>query len=199
MDVGCSLTTESDMDMKSRSDAELLSLLIGKQAVAKRYRGRLAPLMVPSGDTNPPPRLAAAVELTRRLLRESLEHGPALTTPREVSDYLIAHFLGREYETFVVIFLDGHHRVIDVDEMFRGSIDGAEVHPREVVRSALQRNAAACIFAHNHPSGVAEPSRADRLVTERLKGALAVIDVRVLDHFVIGGDRSVSFAERGLL
>jgi DNA repair protein RadC len=105
----------------------------------------------------------------------------------------------REHEVFICIFLDNPHRVIAMDEMFRGTIDGASVHPREVVKCALQHNAAAVILAHNHPSGVPEPSRADISLTRRLSEALALIDVRVLDHFIVGGSELVSFAERGLI
>ena len=105
----------------------------------------------------------------------------------------------REHEVFICIFLDNPHRVIAMDEMFRGTIDGASVHPREVVKCALQYNAAAVILAHNHPSGVPEPSKADISLTRRLTDALALIDVRVLDHFIVGGSELVSFAERGLI
>ena len=132
--------------------------------------------------------------LTRRLRR-----GKTLESPRAVRDFLTVTLGHRDYETFCAIFVDNRHRVIDFVELFRGTIDGATVHPREVVREALQRNAAAVIFAHPHPSGVAEPSQADELITRRLKEALALVDIRVLDHLVIAGGEAVSFSERGLL
>jgi DNA repair protein RadC len=103
------------------------------------------------------------------------------------------------HEIFVVLFLDSQHRLIAADEMFRGTLAQTSVYPREIVKAALDRNAAAVIFAHNHPSGVAEPSRADELLTQALKQALALVDIRTLDHFVVAGNRVVSFAERGLL
>ncbi len=187
------------MDPRSLSDQDLLKLIIGSRATTKKYHGRLAPLMLNEGDSYPTPKLAAAVELTKRLLRERLDRGPPLGSPREVLEYLTAHFIGREYESFVVLFLDTRHRVVDIEEMFRGTIDSAQVHPREVVRAVLRLNAAACIFAHNHPSGLAEPSGADLTLTKKLQAALASVEVRVLDHFVIGRDESVSFAERGML
>lgn len=187
------------METHTLSNEELLAVLIGRKTAAKVYRGRLAPLAFGADCQSPHPKLAAAVEFTKRLMRESLYHGPALGSPQEVSEYLIAHFLGKEYEAFVVVFLDNQHRVISIEEMFRGTIDGASVYPREIVVAVLRRNAAACIFAHNHPSGVAEPSQADQRLTTRLKSALSVIDIRVLDHFVVAGGETVSFAERGLL
>jgi DNA repair protein RadC len=124
--------------------------------------------------------------------------GETLTSPQATKDFLRLRLSRFEHEVFAVIFLDNRHRVIAFEEMFRGTIDGASVHPREVVKEALKHNAAAVIFAHNHPSGVAEPSRADESITHRLKDALALVDVRVLDHFVIGDD-VVSFTERGLI
>jgi DNA repair protein RadC len=111
----------------------------------------------------------------------------------------VSELRDRPFEVFCCLFLDNRHRLIAFDELFRGTIDGASVHPREVVRQALQRNAAAVILAHNHPSGVAEPSQADELITHRLKDALALVDIRVLDHLIVGDSRCTSFAERGLL
>jgi len=143
--------------------------------------------------------LQAALELTRRHLRERLGHNQAITNPADTERYLSARLRDYPYEVFACLFLDTRHRVINYEELFRGTIDGASVHPREVVRCALQHNAAAVIFAHNHPSGVAEPSQADQRLTRRLSEALALIDVRVLDHFVIGDQAAVSFAQRGLL
>ena len=122
-----------------------------------------------------------------------------LTSPTTVRDYLRLQLATRGCEIFAVLFLTNRHRVIDFQEMFRGTIDGASVHPREVVKEVLRHNAAAVILAHNHPSGASEPSRADEAITRRLTEALALVDVRVLDHLIVGGSEITSFAERGLL
>ena len=124
--------------------------------------------------------------------------GDILSSPDDTRRFLEASLRNYEHEVFAALFLDNRHQVICFRELFTGTIDGASVYPREVVKLALQLNAAAIIFAHNHPSGVAEPSHADEQITQRLKDALALVDIRVLDHFVIG-DEVVSFAERGLL
>lgn len=144
-------------------------------------------------------RLHAALELGRRYLAVELQRGQALTDPRACANYLRARIGGFPYEVFAVLFLDNRHRVLACEEMFRGTIDGASVHPREVVRRCLERNAAAVIFAHNHPSGVAEPSQADCEITAELRRALSLIGVRVLDHFIVGAGEPLSLAERGLV
>jgi len=141
--------------------------------------------------------LQAGLEMARRHLGEVLERGKPLTDTAATRRYLTARFRDMPYEVFAVLYLDNRHRVLAFEELFRGTIDGASVHPREVVRQALKHNGAAVIFAHNHPSGVAEPSDADRRLTTRLKDALALVDIRVLDHFVVGDGDVVSFAERG--
>jgi DNA repair protein RadC len=143
--------------------------------------------------------LKAGVELARRVLVEEVRHGSVLTSPEAVRDYLRLSIAALPHETFVVLFLDSQHRLLAADELFRGTLAQTSVYPREVVKAALEHNAAAVIFAHNHPSGVAEPSRADELLTQALKQALALVDIRTLDHFVVAGQRVVSFAERGLL
>jgi len=143
--------------------------------------------------------LAAVLELARRALREELRAGSALTTPAAVRDYLRLTLGGRAHEVFVCVHLDAQHRVIGAEELFRGTLTQTSVYPREVVKAALAANAAAVIFAHNHPSGVAQPSQADELLTRQLREALALVDVKVLDHFVIAGNQALSFAERGLL
>lgn len=143
--------------------------------------------------------LVAALELARRALAAPLRRVGALGGPRDSAAFLRAWLRLRPYEVFVGLFLDNRHRVIAAEELFRGTIDGASVHPREVVRRALGHNAAALIVAHNHPSGVAEPSAADLALTRRLADALALIDVRVLDHFIVGDGEPLSLAERGLL
>ena len=143
--------------------------------------------------------LKAAIELATRYLEERVRRSDALESPAHTSRFLCARLRSRPHEIFACLFLDNRHRVISFEEMFRGTIDGASVHPREVVKRALELNAAALIAAHNHPSGVAEPSRSDRAITSKLHDALALVDVRLLDHFVIGDGEVVSFAERGLL
>lgn len=143
--------------------------------------------------------LQAVLEMARRHFKEVLQRGNALTSPEITRAYLSAQLRGYSYEVFACLFLDNQHRVIQLDELFRGTIDGASVYPREVVKKALHHNAAAVIFAHNHPSGVAEPSQADRHITDKLKQALALFEIRVLDHFIIGDGLPYSFAEHGLL
>ena len=143
--------------------------------------------------------LAAVLELARRCLHEKMRAGSALTSPGAVRDYLRLALGGREHEVFVALFLDAQHRVIAIDELFRGTLTQTSVYPREVVKAALRANAAATIFAHNHPSGVAQPSQADELLTRSLRDALSLVDVKVLDHFVVAGNQALSFAERGLL
>nr|MBS0019775.1 DNA repair protein RadC [Gammaproteobacteria bacterium] len=143
--------------------------------------------------------LQAALELGRRHHENKPLRGDALRCPSDTRAYLSAQLRGYRFEVFACLFLDNRHRVISFDELFRGTIDGATVHPREVVKLALDRCAAAVILAHNHPSGIAEASAADKALTQRLKDALALIDVRVLDHFIIGDGEVLSFAEHGLL
>ncbi len=143
--------------------------------------------------------LQAAVELSRRQLGESLRVGPSLSSPRATCDFLSARLRDLEHEVFCCLYLDKRHRLLHFEELFRGTIDGASVHPREIVKLALQRNCAAIIVAHNHPSGVAEPSQADELITQRVKEALALVDIRLLDHIIVGDGATVSLAERGLL
>ena len=143
--------------------------------------------------------LHAVLEMSRRALRETLARGAALSSPQAVRDYLRLKLQGKAHEVFVGVFLDAQNRVLEIEELFRGTLTQTSVFPREIVKQALHYNAAAVIFAHNHPSGVAEPSRADEALTQTLKHTLALVDVKVLDHFVVGGDSAMSFAERGLL
>lgn len=203
---------------KVLSDAELIALFLrtgvaGKSAVQlgrellARFGGLggllcadLAALRTVKGLGNAKlAQLAAVLELSRRTLGEELRARSALTSPQSVRDYLRLALGGREHEVFLVLFLDAQHRVISADEIFRGTLTQTSVYPREIVKAALKANAAAVIFAHNHPSGVAEPSQADELLTRQLKEALAMVDVRVLDHFIVAGRATLSFAERGLL
>jgi DNA repair protein RadC len=143
--------------------------------------------------------LQAVLELGRRFLEETLQRGDALKSVLDTRRYLSTKLRHHPHEVFACLFLDNRNRVISFEELFHGTVDGASVHPRQVVKRALHHNAAALILAHNHPSGVAEPSRADEQITLRLKEALALIDVRVLDHFIVGDGHILSFAERGLL
>ena len=143
--------------------------------------------------------LHAAMEMARRYLGARMHRDGVLDSPSSARDYLRARLGPYRREVFACLFLDNRHRVIHYAELFQGTIDGAAVHPREVVREALARNAAAVILAHNHPSGVAEPSDADRRITERLREALLLVDIRVLDHIVVGDADTVSLAERGWL
>jgi DNA repair protein RadC len=178
----------------------LLSRLLGKRTARRHFRGSLSDLFRDrSAPEDVQEQLRAAREIVQRLLLEELRREPVLTNPRAVQDYLSTHYHGQEREVFSVLFLDNRHQLIAAEEMFQGTIDGASVHPREVVKRALQQNAAAVILAHNHPSGVAEPSQADELITARIRDALALVDIRVLDHLIVGGATVVSFAERGLL
>ena len=141
----------------------------------------------------------AIVEFVRRSLLEEAAHRDVLTSPEAVRDYLRLTLAALPYEAFLALFLDSQNRLLAARELFRGTLAQTSVFPREVVKAALAQNAAGVIFAHNHPSGVAEPSRADELLTSSLKQALSLVDIRTLDHFVVAGQRVVSFAERGLL
>lgn len=143
--------------------------------------------------------IQAAIELGKRYLESGLRQRHVLTDPKTTRNYLMAQLRAYTHEVFACLFLNNRHHIISFDKMFNGTIDGASVYPREVVKRALGHNAAAVIFAHNHPSGVAEPSSADISLTRRLKTALELVDIRVLDHFVIGDNQAVSLAERGLV
>ncbi len=143
--------------------------------------------------------LQATMEMARRVMEEPLRPGDTLTSPDATRRYLQTRLITRPHEVFACLFLDTRHRVIRYEELFTGTIDGAAVYPREVVRRALDYNAAALILAHNHPSGIAEPSDADIHLTERLKQALGLVDVRILDHMIVGHGEVTSLAERGCL
>jgi DNA repair protein RadC len=200
------------------SDAELLAILLrtgtrGSSAldlardVLKSFRGlrkfiaadRRRFCAVPGLGAARFAELQAAVEISRRQLTESLKAGPSLASPRATCDFLSAKLRDLEHEVFCCLYLDKRHRLIEYEELFRGTIDGASVHPREIVKLALQRNSAAVIVAHNHPSGIAEPSQADEFITQRVKEALGLVDIRLLDHIIVGDGMIVSLAERGLL
>ena len=144
-------------------------------------------------------RLVAGLELARRCLGEELSARTALSSPRDSAAFLKAQLAHKPYEVFACLFLDNRHRVLAFEELFRGTLDGASVHPREVVRASLKHNAAAVILAHNHPSGVADPSAADRNITRQLRDALQLVGVRALDHLVVGAGEPTSMAARGLI
>lgn len=203
---------------RSLSDAELLAVLLRTGSVGKPVIA-VAKAMLALGDglaglfsSDPSELLAvpgvgsaklslllAAMELGRRCAEQPLRERSVMSSPERTRSYLQHHLGTQAREVFTCLFLDSQHRLIRSDDLFLGTLDGAAVYPREVAVRALQYRAAAVIFAHNHPSGVAEPSNADRRITERLTDALALLDVRVLDHLIIGRGQSYSFAEHGLL
>jgi DNA repair protein RadC len=193
--------------VEAMSDVDLLGTLVGARTAAQMLRvtsGSLATLLNESVataalPTNGVAQVLAARELVRRALEESVRQGDVLSSPARVREFLRLMLAGRDHEVFMVLFLNSQNQVIAPEVMFRGTLTQTSVYPREVVRRSLMMNAAAVIFAHNHPSGVAEPSQADQCLTESLKRALALVDIRVLDHFVVAGTGVTSFAERGLL
>ncbi|MGO3301160.1 MAG: RadC family protein, partial [Pseudoalteromonas sp.] len=143
--------------------------------------------------------LQAVLELSRRYMLEQCQRDAVFNSPQAVYDYLTIQLRGLQQEVFMVLYLDSQNRLIKDETLFYGTINAASVYPREVVKAALKNNAAALILAHNHPSGIAEPSQADKLITQKLQKALQLVDINVLDHIVVGGDNCVSFAERGFI
>jgi DNA repair protein RadC len=211
----CQLNTA---DTATLSEAELLAILFqrGPYAVSAlrlsrrllRHFGGLRPLLSASGTDLDAIEgvsdirraiLRVLPELARRYFEASLEVGEAIRSPGDTEAFLRARLRDLPHELFCVIYLDNRHRVLRFVEMFRGTIDGTSVYPREVVKEALAVNAAAVILAHNHPSGIAEPSQADERITQRLKAALDLVDIRLLDHLIVGDGRSTSLASRGLI
>jgi len=200
------------------TDAELLAIVLrtGHQGVSaldlarkliQSHGGLRAVLEAPLGIIRTQPglgpakyaQLQASMELARRHFKETLARSAPLTNPEVTRDYLRAALRDRPHEVFCALMLDTRHRVISFEELFNGTIDSAQVHPRVVVERALGRRAAALIIAHNHPSGVAEPSQADLCITKRLADALALVEIRLLDHFIVGDSEVISLAERGLV
>ncbi|TLY61576.1 MAG: JAB domain-containing protein [Gammaproteobacteria bacterium] len=200
------------------SDAELLALLLGSGSRGRSAVELARALLTEFGSLREllnadrprwlgqhgigPARYAAmqaAVELARRYFRQGMRIGPVLDAPGAARAFLLAQLRDRPYEVFCCLYLDKRHRLVGFEELFRGTIDGAGVHPREVLRQTLLHNAAAVILAHNHPSGVLEPSQADEFITRRLRDALALVDVRVLDHIIVGDGHCFSFSEHGLI
>src|SRR4029077_4809193 len=205
-------------EVTQASDVELLTVILGKRRIAetllKKAEGSLYALFFAMPQENaemscaqgssayagdPMVKLQAARELAARAIAEDLEGRDCLSSPRAVRDLLKLKLAGLTPEGFVCLQIGAQHRVIAIEELFRGTLTQTSVYPREVVKAALRANAAAVIFAHNHPSGVAEPSHADEILTRSLKAALALVDVQVLDHFIVAGNRTMSFAERGLI
>ena len=200
----------TDESPRERSNVELLAPIVGApvaRRVLRQFSGLRQVLLADArellacrglGDR----KLAALrslPELARRYYEESLPCGEAIRSPADTEGYLRARLRHLGHEVFCCLFLDNRHRVLRFDEMFRGTIDGTSVYPREVVKEALAINAAAVILAHNHPSGVAEPSQADERITKRLKSALELVDIRLLDHLIIGDGCATSLASRGML
>ena len=198
-------------DISKATDAGLLAALIGDEAAASRLlqaHGGLRnlahadPAALRSVTGIGPARTAVILsipEIAHRYIEESLPAGEPICSPADTELYLLGRLRHLDHELFCCLYLDNRHRVLAFKEMFRGTIDGTSVYPREVVKEALNCNAAAVILAHNHPSGVAEPSQADERITRRLKAALELVDIRLLDHLVIGGGAATSLAARGLI
>lgn len=199
------------MNIQNCSTPDLLSVLVGNEMAKKLSQVPLSVLfgmranrqeMVCENEAQyvPAPIISAAKELLVRALEEDISiHPISFTTPKAVKDYLRMALGGRQQEVFMVLFLDAQNRLIASEELFHGTLTQTSVYPREVVKRALMHNAAAVMLSHNHPSGLAEPSSADRSLTDALKQALGLVDVRVLDHIVIGEQEALSFAERGLI
>ncbi len=199
----------SDTDRKS-GDAELLSPLLGREvacALLHDFGGLRSVLHASNSDLlacagigqGQLAKLRALPALARRYFEDSLPSGEAIQSPIDTESFLKARMQHLGHELFCCLYLDNRHRVLRFDELFRGTIDGTSVYPREVVKEALGVNAAAVILAHNHPSGVAEPSQADERITKRLKSALELVDIRLLDHLIVGSGKTTSLASRGLI
>ena len=203
----------NDVSYRDRSDVELLADLIGDRRADASARlldrfGTLRRLLqadcnalrdCPGIGPGRSRRICALPELARRYYLETLPAGQAIRNPADTETFLKAQLRHLGHELFCCLFLDNRHRVLRFDPLFRGTIDGTSVYPREVVKEALAVNAAAVILAHNHPSGVAEPSQADERITRRLKSALELVDIRLLDHLIIGDGKATSMASRGML
>ena len=207
-----------ELGVEALSDAELLAIFLrvgvtGKSAVDLArdlltqfvslngiFAAPLNELIQVHGiSTSKYAQLQAIFEMSRRALNEQMQVKDILSSPNQVRDYLCLKLGSLTREVFMVLFLDAQNRIITTEEMFTGTLTQTSVYPREIVKRALHHNAASVIFAHNHPSGVAEQSRADEMITTELKKALALVDVRVLDHFIVAGNATLSFVERGLL
>lgn len=197
------MTASLDLTAQQRRIVDALRPILGAEADAlyEAHGRSLHKLAGFARDSSMPScrRFATSLALAQELLAEEMTAGPVFDSPTAVSDFLKLHFAGQPYESFVVMYLDAQHRLIAIEDLFRGTLAQASVYPREIARRALHHNAAALIVAHNHPSGAAEPSRADEALTSALKSSLSLLDVCVLDHLVIAGSRATSLAQRGLM
>lgn len=197
------MTASSDYTVQQRRIVDALQPLLGSEAVALyEAHGRSLHKLVHFARQSSLPacqRLATGLAVAQELLVEQMASRSVFASPAAVSDYLKLHFAGQPYESFGVLFLDAQHSLIAFEDLFRGTLTQTSVYPREVLQRGLHHNAAAVIFAHNHPSGSCDPSRADELLTQTMRTALALVDIRVVDHLIVAGGRSLSFAERGLL
>jgi DNA repair protein RadC len=192
--------TYLNMKFTTKTNLELLAAVVGKDAAERMYDGTLAPLFAVAGKPNEEQeRLLAARELIARLLDEELHQAALLSGSEQVEEYLRVRFAGQEHESFIALFVDSQNRLIEAEELFRGTLNESPVYPREVVKRALQLNAAGVIVAHNHPGASVQPSDDDIRLTRELKNALALVDVDVLDHLVIADSAVTSFADRGIL
>jgi DNA repair protein RadC len=195
--IDCTAMTSSRR-IEALSDTALLGKLVGARSSRRLFKGSFSALLSEHSD-NTPEIFHVAREFVRRYLSEQLHRQCVLSQPSAVRELLKLHFAGQEYESFVCFFLDAQNRLIAAEELFRGTLTQTSVYPREIIKIALRFNAAALIVAHNHPSGVAEPSIQDQALTRTLADTLHLVDVKLLDHFVIAGANALSFAERGLI
>jgi len=197
------MTASLDFTAQQRRVVDALRPILGAEADAlyEAHGRSLHKLAGFARDSSLPGcrRLATSLALAQELLAEEMTAGPVFDSPAAVRDFLKLHFAGQPHESFVVMYLDAQHRLIAIEDLFRGTLAQTSVYPREIARRALHHNAAALIVAHNHPSGAAEPSRADEALTSALKASLSLLDVRVLDHLVIAGNLATSLAQRGLM
>lgn len=187
------------MDIRSMSSCELLSELIGKDTVKRIYKKSLMKLFqagIPAPELRP---VFIARELWERMYLEALQGREIFDSPSAVKDYLAMVYATKPYEVFLVLFLDAQNRLIAAEEMFRGTLTQTSVYPREILMRALDHRAASVVLSHNHPSGSTQPSRSDEALTQTLKAALTLVDVRVLDHVIFAGGEVLSLAERGLI
>jgi DNA repair protein RadC len=197
------MTASLEFNARQRRIVDALRPILGEEADAlyEAHGRSLHKLAGFARDSSMPccRRLVTSLALAQELLAEEMTTAPVFDSPTAVSDFLKLHFAGQPFESFVVMYLDAQHRLIAIEDLFRGTVAQASVYPREIARRALHHNAVALVVAHNHPSGMAEPSRADEALTKALTASLSLLDVRVLDHLVIAGSRATSLAQRGLM
>ena len=188
------------MTLSTKTNLELLACVVGQEAAERTYDGTLASLFAVAGaNDSDRQKLLAARELIARSLEEELHQAASVSSSEQAEEYLRFRFAGQPHESFIALFVDSQNRLIEAEELFRGTLTETAVYPREVLKRALELNAAGVIFAHNHPGGTLEPSEDDLRLTKHMKKALALVDIDVLDHLVVVGSKVVSFADRGLL